>query len=190
MHFWHLDKSSLTTCLLHYTQLPDIIVFPLKYSLIADQQQQDEGLLETMEEKPQKFHYIQLGKHNIICYIKQENELWKICIPESLVYSIMKWYHEQLNHIGMTRLTCTIATHFYHFHLKTVLNNLYSIVMFVSNTNLIMSIMVNYYHMKLNFHMTSWTKESPMCRTGDHFQCFHMHQHCDCDQLDWTHLHQ
>jgi len=86
--------------------------------LIADRQQQDIGLLETMQEQPQHFHNMQMGQHNLICYIKNENNPWKICIPETLVIPIIKWNHERLNHIGMTRLNQTIATHFYHPHLK------------------------------------------------------------------------
>jgi len=113
-----IDDPSLTTCLLHYPQLPENIVFPLEYGLIADRQQQDDGLLETMQEQSQQFHYIQLGQHNVICYTKNENDPWKICIPETLVHPIITWYHKRLNHIGMTRLTCTIATLFYNPHLK------------------------------------------------------------------------
>ena len=59
-----------------------------------------------------------IGTTQCICYAKNENDPWKICIPETLVHPIITWYHEWLNHIGMTSLTCTIAIHFYHPHLK------------------------------------------------------------------------
>ena len=60
-----------------------------KYRLIAEQQQQDDGLLETMQEQQQQFYYIQLGQHNVICYVKQENYPWKICLLQTLVHPII-----------------------------------------------------------------------------------------------------
>ena len=46
-------------------------------------------------------------------------EPWRIAIPETLLDSIISWYHQILSHIGMTRLYKTISVHFYHKTLKS-----------------------------------------------------------------------
>ena len=54
----------------------------------------------------------------LICYVMTRGEPWHIAIPDSLLDSIISWYHQILLHIGMTRLYNTISVHFYHKSLK------------------------------------------------------------------------
>ena len=53
------------------------------------------------------------------CYVTTKNEPWRIVIPNTLLDSIISWYHQILSHIGMTRLYDTISVHFYHPTLKS-----------------------------------------------------------------------
>ena len=55
---------------------------------------------------------------DLICYVMTRGEPWHIVIPETLLDSIISWYHQILSHIGMTRLYNTISVHFYHSSLK------------------------------------------------------------------------
>ena len=40
------------------------------------------------------------------------DDTWRIAIPTSLLDPIINWYHQMLDHVGMTRLNATISTHF------------------------------------------------------------------------------
>jgi len=46
------------------------------------------------------------------------NTGWKIALPDSLVSTIVKWYHAVLNHIGASRLYETISINFSHPSLR------------------------------------------------------------------------
>lgn len=98
-----LDDPSLPTCLLRYPQLPDNIVFPLQYGLVADTQHQDEGLLETMEGKAQQFHYIQLGQHNQI-------RKWPVEISHARIIGL--FHHQMVS--WMIELYCRDQTNKHH----------------------------------------------------------------------------
>ena len=56
---------------------------------------------------------------DLICYVPTRGEPWCIIILETLLDSIISWYHQILSHIGMTRLYNTILVHFYYQSLKT-----------------------------------------------------------------------
>ena len=114
-----IDDISLTTCLLQYPNLPENIIFSLKCGLIADQQA-TEGHWSTQNNAgaTAEFSLHAVGTAQSYFSCQKQDKLRKICIPETLVIPILKWYHERLNHIGMTRLNQTIALHFYHPHLK------------------------------------------------------------------------
>jgi len=82
------------------------------------------------------------------------HQKWKwsmenLYFPETLVHPIIKWYHEQLNHIGMTRLTCAIATHFYHPHLNCNIKEIVQHCDVVNDTKLILFNTANCHREKL-----------------------------------------
>ena len=97
-----LDNASLLECLLHHPHLPDERVFPLDYSLLRSQQLQD-IILQQQQNNADKYPTINLDGTELICYITTKNEPWRIVIPNTLLDIIIKWYHQVLSHIGMTR---------------------------------------------------------------------------------------
>ena len=109
-----LDNKSLLECLLHHPHLPGEIVFPLDYSLLRSQQLQDTVIQQQQQNNPDKYPIINLDGTELICYVTTRDESWCIVIPETLLDSIIKWYHQILSHIGITRLYNTISVHFYH----------------------------------------------------------------------------
>ena len=101
---FELDNEPLLECLLHHPHLSDDIVFPLDYPLLRSQQLQDIILLQQQQNNPEKYPTINLDGTELICYVTTRGEPWCIAIPETLLDSIISWYHQILSHIGMTRL--------------------------------------------------------------------------------------
>ena len=113
-----LDNEPLMECLLHHPHLTDEIVFPLDYPLLRSRQLQDVILLQQQQNYPDKYPTINLDGTKLICYVATQGEPWRIATPDTLLDSIISWYHKILSHIGMTRLYNTILVHFYHKSLK------------------------------------------------------------------------
>ena len=113
-----LDNESLLECFLHHPHLPDEIVFPLDYPLLHNWQLQDTIFLQQQQNNPDKYPTINLYGMELICYVTTWGEPWCIAIPDTLLDSVISWYHQILSHIGMTRLYNTISVHFYHKSLK------------------------------------------------------------------------
>jgi Integrase zinc binding domain len=68
--------------------------------------------LQQQQVNPQKYPSITLDGIDLICYVTVLGAPWWIDIPETLLDSIIFWYHKILAHIGMTRLYDTISVHF------------------------------------------------------------------------------
>ena len=113
-----LENEPLLECLLHHPHLPDEIVFPLDYPLLCSWQLQDVILLRQQQNNPDKYPTINLDGTELICYVMTQGEPWRIAIPETLLDSMINWYHQILSHIGMTRLYNTISVCIYHKSLK------------------------------------------------------------------------
>ena len=94
-------------------------MFPLDYPLLRSQQLQDTMLLQQQQHNPDKYPTINLDGTELIYFVTTKNEPWRIVIPNTLLDSIISWYHQILSHIGMTRLYDTISVHFYHSCLKS-----------------------------------------------------------------------
>lgn len=95
-------------------------VFPVDFDLLQLRQQQDQGLQTMAVARPDKYPSVRMGPNTtLICHIAKRGAPWKICIPNEMLIPIIRWYHLVLSHVGMTRLYDTIATHFYHYDLKS-----------------------------------------------------------------------
>jgi hypothetical protein len=114
-----MDDSALLDCFLNHPPLEEIPYFPLEYREIQQRQFADAELNALRQEKPYQFPMIDMGNNmHLICYQRLPTEAWKIAVPTSMIGSLINWYHITLNHIGMTRLYETIATHFHYPRLK------------------------------------------------------------------------
>ena len=113
-----IDSEILLECFLHHPHLPDEIVFPLDYPLLHSRQLQDSTLLQQQQNNPDKYPTVTLDGTELICYVTSKNKPWRIVILNTLLDSIISWYHQILSHIGMTRLYNTILAHFYYQSLK------------------------------------------------------------------------
>jgi hypothetical protein len=112
-----LDDLEMIDCFLTYPIFndEDPQEYPLDYQTIQHYQQNDERLQAANEQLPIKFPRIQVtNEAALIVYQKEPNVPWRIALPHAILDRFIKWYHETLVHIGMSRTEDTINTHFYH----------------------------------------------------------------------------
>jgi transposase InsO family protein len=118
------DDRDMLECFLNYPTVNEDHPFALAFEAIAKAQNEDNNLLQSLASNKTKFGRFQMNdKVNLICYIPDMNQPFKICIPDALVDTIIRFYHLALNHVGRTRLRDTISMHFYHPHLQTHVDN-------------------------------------------------------------------
>jgi hypothetical protein len=98
--------DKLKECLLFYPDMLD--AFPLAFPDIAPSQQADpvnQALLLKDRYELQEFHGTQLTcRHD-------EDDQWRIVLPEALIEPAISWYHYALVHVGTARLCQTLRTH-------------------------------------------------------------------------------
>ena len=74
----------------------------------------------TLETNPVKYSRRLIEDVELIVYIPTPGiPIWKICIPDEHLDETIKWYHQVLNHPGITRLYQTIYMNFYNRNLRT-----------------------------------------------------------------------
>ncbi len=83
-------------------------IFPLDLRKIAQNQKADEELKQKQAEPSQrtKFGAITIEGHPLITY---NGKIW---VPAGMRLHLISWYHDNLQHAGVTRLLNTIGTHF------------------------------------------------------------------------------
>jgi transposase InsO family protein len=114
------DDDDMLQCFLNFPEIEDDEVHPLDFQALAAAQEQDAVLQNKIINDQTHFMRILMDNNvNLICYVNQPNQPWKICIPDALMGNMIKWYHEILTHVGITRLYETMSTHFYHRDLRT-----------------------------------------------------------------------
>ena len=115
----NISKPSLNELAEHFALEDDDLpsdAFPVTYSNIMRQQQQDKKLLKLFKNsKNLKFKEFHGGgkSYKLIC--NKEN---KIFLPKTLQNRTVEWYHNVLCHPGETRTELTIKQHFYWPNLR------------------------------------------------------------------------
>jgi transposase InsO family protein len=78
--------------------------FPMRPSLIANEQQKDKTLKKNFRSNKQDFEIRRVEGSDLLTY------QGKIVIPDSLQGRIIAWYHKYLAHPGETRMEATLRT--------------------------------------------------------------------------------
>jgi transposase InsO family protein len=112
-----INNRELLECFLMYPEQTNI-PFPLNYEQLQRDQFDDMSLQLAREQSPQRYPIETFGNTNLICYQRRQDEDWKIALPTHRLTDIVQWYHAVLNHVGMSKLFDTIATHLYHPELR------------------------------------------------------------------------
>jgi hypothetical protein len=108
-----MDGPALLDCFLNHPPLEDIPCFPLECREMQQRQFADANLNTLRHEKPHQFPASDMG-NDAICCQPLPNQAWKIAVPTNMIDDLINCHHVALNHIGMTRLHETTATHFHH----------------------------------------------------------------------------
>ena len=111
------DDPALFDCLLHHPSVfdcylnypdPDVLPYPLHFDNIWNAQQDDEELNEIRQQEPDNFRMHQCDNRELICWQPDPQEDWRIVIPNAILDDVIEWYHQVLNHTGMTKMRLTM----------------------------------------------------------------------------------
>ena len=86
---------------------------PLTMINILNHQRMDQDLINRARNSS-RYMSQNVNGTNILCYQRNPNENWKICLPLSLVHDTIVWYHLMLGHCGKERLYDTLNARFHH----------------------------------------------------------------------------
>ena len=109
--FLLLDTSELVDCFLN---VPMVNVNPIDYTQLQQHQQQQANLLLLPQQNPLEYSMQPFGQAQLVCYRPQNTHNFRIVIPDTLLQTMVQWYHNVLHHAGMDRLKQTINAAFYH----------------------------------------------------------------------------
>ena len=66
----------------------------MDYLLLHSWQLQGVILLQQQQNNPDKYPTINLDGTELICYVATQGEHWRIAILDTLLDSIISWYHQ------------------------------------------------------------------------------------------------
>jgi hypothetical protein len=120
-----IDDQDTLECFLNYPEVDEQHLFALDHETIAQAQNNDVALSQSLASKPTKFGRFQMSENaNHVCHVPGPNLPFKMCIPDALLDAVVRFCHLALNHVGVTRPRDTIAQHFYHPHLQAHVENI------------------------------------------------------------------
>jgi len=120
-----MDDPELLECFLNYPD-PAHVQSPLDFQLMQQEQITDLELQAKVFAEPHKFPTQLIDGCQLVCCITSPNQPWRIALPTSMLKDVVEWHHQFLNHIGMSNLFDTIATHFWHPRLKDMVQDVVS----------------------------------------------------------------
>jgi transposase InsO family protein len=120
------DDVHMANCFVNFPEnFPPVSAdkpYPLSFLHLAEKQAQDQELTRLANTDP-RYHRMAIDeatdRHKLIVYTPAEGSPWKICIPTSMLETVVKWYHRVLVHPGEERMLQAIGLHFYHARLRT-----------------------------------------------------------------------
>ena len=92
---------------------------PLPFPTIRAQQLADPALCNKANTHPNLYKWIPFGDNVLLCLCHANTNVCRICIPTSMLSSLIEWHHTKLGHVGASRLQDTISTHLYHPDLRS-----------------------------------------------------------------------
>jgi hypothetical protein len=90
---------------------------PLDLENINERQDHDEKLMQSTVKYPEWYTCKTIKDvDDIVCYIKPGDNPanWKIALPEDLIKSTTRWYHQVTGHPGSKRLYGQLRQRYYH----------------------------------------------------------------------------
>ena len=92
----------------------DSVTFPLDFSNIARLQKGDKQLERLLKDgrTKNKFQNQNIQGHNLWVMSNKELDTITIFVPSGARSNLIKWFHENLNHVGGERTAGTLKQHF------------------------------------------------------------------------------
>ena len=114
-----VDDDELLECFLSFTEVTPEQPFALNFTTIATAQQQ-QGLLQLCMTDPEHYKQepIAHGSPPLVVYRAYPNAQPRIRIPDSMLDTIVRFYHMATVHVGATKLYQTMAQFWIHDDLK------------------------------------------------------------------------
>ena len=104
--------TELRECLLNLPSL-ETMDNPITISNIVNHQSTDLPLQRKILSNPNFFRHEELEGYEVIHTRSQEDDIWKIAIPNTLLPQLLtSWYHIVLGHCGQQRLYDTVRAQF------------------------------------------------------------------------------
>jgi hypothetical protein len=94
---------------------------PMDLENIKERQDHDKKLLQSTVKYPEWYTCKTINDvDDILCYIKPGDNPanWKIALPEDLIKSTIKWYHQVTGHPGSKMLYGQLQQRYYHKYLR------------------------------------------------------------------------
>ncbi len=116
----HSYDSTVEQC---YPNLPEDMFEdnPLDLENIKERQDHNENLMQSAVKYPRWYSCKSIKDvEDILCYTKPGDNLasWKIALPEDLIKSTFKWYHQVTGHPGSKGLYGQLQQRYYHRDLR------------------------------------------------------------------------
>ncbi len=108
--FDQLHDINIFNCFLNLPEADEAIPIALDYTTLAQEQLQDQYLLQRRMQHPLQFPNQQFQGIELIAYQASPNNPWKVCLPMQQLQEIVNWYHQAFSHCGRQRMMQTIST--------------------------------------------------------------------------------
>jgi hypothetical protein len=122
-----MDDMEIAECFLNFPEVDNEHPFALDYATIADAQQHDAQLQHKVQHEPAKYSLADIGDGKFMIVFKaQPDDQARICIPDSMLETMVSFYHQVLGHAGSSRIYQTMTKHFKHDKINEVAKRLTS----------------------------------------------------------------
>jgi Integrase zinc binding domain len=109
------NNPEMLECFLNFPSVDHAHPFVLDFEMIRNGQQQDQLLLAQLQCELQKYvNMLMVPINSLIVYISEPGQPWKICILNAQLDTIIWFYHQALNHLGVRQMVDSIQMHFQH----------------------------------------------------------------------------
>ena len=120
------DDQEITECLLNHPQANAQTPFAIDHPTIAAKQNEDDRLLRLAKTKPKEHAHVVFRENDkpVVCH-RREDSL-QVCLPDSMVDSVVRFYHQTLVHPGRGRMLASMRQHFENPKLEAAVERLVS----------------------------------------------------------------
>jgi hypothetical protein len=107
--------------------LPPHAQFPLDFTTLRTQQDQDPALAQLRQASPDQWQTVEYptaaDSQALWCHRTNPAAPWRIYLPTASRHQVLQWYHHVQGHPGIERMNKSLSQHFYAPSLKSIVAN-------------------------------------------------------------------